>query len=409
MITEKAPLVLLASQDPGFIEEVSAYLKDIESSSPSFSWEILSCTPPELTRYAGSRQPDILFLDLDSLPEKFAGLIGDITKVFVHSDVICSKTDLEVSEVLRLLKLGVKDFFKRRSLQNDFKEYLEKWKNTPRRSQAGSKEKGPSGKILAVFSPKGGSGTTLFAVNLAADLLRCSGQRTMVCDLSSGCGDVVTYLNLHPSYTIRDVLNHADLIDGSFLDGSLVRHASGLEVLAAAREDQEPVSSSNFMELQKIFSCLRAMSGYVVVDLGGRDVSLVQMVLSQADMIFLMGTLDMLSMKGMVSFFNKLRKMHFSQEKVTTVINRFDAKNQLNIIKDFEKNIGNTIAFRLPNCYALCIRALNEGKLLEDVQPRSALGRKIEEIARAVHGPDGPGAGSLKAHPAMSFLKKLGA
>jgi Flp pilus assembly CpaE family ATPase len=182
-----------------------------------------------------------------------------------------------------------------------------------------------------------------------------------------------------------------------------------LEILAAAREDQEAVSSSNFVELQNVFSYLRTMADYVIVDLGGRDISLVQMVLSQSDTIFLIGTQDVPSMKGMVSFFNKLRKIHFPFEKVIVVINRFNAKNQLDIIKDFEKHTGHTVAFRLPNHYALCMRALNEGKLLDEIQPGSILGKGIEEIAQAMRVPGGKDHTVAKKNPALSFLKRLGA
>ncbi|MFH1799595.1 MAG: AAA family ATPase [Candidatus Omnitrophota bacterium] len=407
MALEKKLYILLATRDQNFIGEVNACLK--QEGGGESPWEVRACAPVELSQYAGPKQPDVLFLDLESLQGDRVELVGEIVQVFDRADVICSKMHLEVPEMLRFLKVGVKDFLMRASLQKDLQEYLRKFKNTRRHSKEESKEKTPRGKILAVFGPKGGSGVTLFSVNLAASLLQCSGQRTLVCDLSSGCGDAMTYLNLHPLYTIRDVLDHADLIDNSFLEGTLIRHASGLEILAAAREDQEAVSSSNFVELQNVFSYLRTMADYVIVDLGGRDVSLVQMVLSQSDTIFLIGTLDVLSMKGMVSFFNKLRKMHFPFDKVIVVINRFNAKNQLDIVKDFEKHTGHSIAYRLPNHYALCIQALNEGKLLEDVHPGSALGKGIEEIAQAVRAPGKMEQPTAKKNLASSFLKRLGA
>lgn len=399
---------MLATRDQSFIGEVSACVKQCEKGPGGLFWEVRACAPVELPEYAGPKQPEVLFLDLDSLPTKRVELVEEIIKVFDRADVICSKVNLEVPEMLHLLKLGVKDFLMRASLPKDFPEYLRKFKSTRSDPSKDAKAGAASGQILAVFGPKGGSGITLFSVNLAASLLRYSGQRTLVCDLSRGCGDAMTYLNLHPLYTIRDVLDHADLIDNSFLEGTLVRHASGLEILAASREDQEEVSSSDFVALQNIFSYLRTMADYVIVDLSGREISLVQMVLSQSDTIFLMGTLDVLSMKGMVSFFNKLRKMHFPLEKVIVVINRFNAKNQLDIVKDFEKHTGHSIAFRLPNHYALCIQALNEGKLLEDVHPGSALSKKIEEIAQRVHASEKKERSTAKSNLALSFLKRLG-
>ncbi len=398
---------MLATGDPSLVGEAGACLKQFDGGG-EFAWEIRACVPSELPQHAGPQQPEVLLLDLDSFQGDRVELVGEIIKVFDRTDVICAKAKLEVPEMLQLLKAGAKDFLLRASLQKDLPERLKKFRKISHSVKPETEEKSREGKIFVAFSPKGGSGVTLFSVNLAASLLRCSKQRTLVCDLSSGCGDVMTYLNLHPPYTIRDVLDHADLIDSSFLEGTLVRHTSGLEILAAAREDQTAVSSSDFVGLQNVFNHLQTMAGHVIVDLGGRDISLVQMVLSQADTAFLIGTLDVLSMKGMVGFFNKLRKMHFPLERVIVVINRFNAKNQLDIAKDFEKHTGHTIAFRLPNHYALCIQALNEGKLIEDVHAGSILGKGIDEIAQAVCSPERRGHSVSKMNPALSFLKRLG-
>lgn len=408
MTVEKRPVILLATRDRGFSGEVSACLKQLGDAG-GFSWEVRSCVPAELPQHAGPNQPEVLFLDLDSLQGDLVELVGEIVQVFDKADVICSKAQLEVPDMLDLLKVGVKNFLTRASLQKDLQDYLKRFKSTRREPSKESSEGPLRGKILAVFGPKGGAGITLLSVNLAASLLRCSGQRTIVCDLSSGCGDVTSYLNLRPPYTVRDVLNHSDLIDNSFLEGTLARHASGLEVLAASREDQEAVSPSDFAGLQNVFSCFRTMAGQVIVDLGGRDFSLIQTILSQVDAAIMVGTLDVLSMRGMVATFNKLKKAHFPTDNIIVVINRFNAKNQLDIVRDFEKHTGHTVAFRLPNLYALCIQAMNEGKLVEEVHGGSVLGKGIEEIAQSLCVPGRPGQPTKKTNAALSFLKRLGA
>ncbi|MBU9889304.1 MAG: hypothetical protein KTQ49_05500 [Candidatus Omnitrophica bacterium] len=408
MSIEKRSLVLLVTNERRLFENVNACLKQCGPDVGPF-WEVLSCPPADLPQHAGPHQPEVLFLDLDSLQGDLVELVGEIAQVFDKAEVVCSKMRLEVPDMLDLLKAGVKNFLTRASLQKDLEDYLKKFKGVSRAPDLPYKEETARGKILAVFGPKGGSGITLLSANLAASLLSLSGQRAIVCDLSGDCGDVTSYLNLRPSYTVRDVLNHADLMDNSFLEGTLVKHASGLEVLAAPREEQEMVSSSDFTGLQRMFSCFRTMVGHVVIDLGGRDFPLIQAVLSQVDMAIMVGSLDVLSMRGMVSYFNKLKKFHFPADKVIVVINRFNAKNQLDIIRDFEKHTGKTVTFRLPNHYPLCIQALNEGKLLEEVHRGSVLGKGIGDIARAVCAPSETGPSAPKTNPALSFLKRLGA
>jgi len=233
------------------------------------------------------------------------------------------------------------------------------------------------------LSPKGGTGVTLLAANLGVSLAQKGSERIGICDLAPQVGDVVTYLDLSASYTLRDLIDNASRLDLSFLEGVTLAHASGVNVLASPRENQEPLNSGCATELQTILSLCRQTYDILLIDAGHTDPALLQLALMQSDLIILVGNSDVPSLKGLVFMLSKLTKLNYDPNKIKVVINRYDARNQLDT-KEFEKKTKHPIACQLPNQYSLCIEAINNGLPISKVQKTSNLARKISELAEMI-------------------------
>src|SRR5207237_8739911 len=92
-------------------------------------------------------------------------------------------------------------------------------------------------RLVVVFSPKGGVGTTTVAVNLALALAARDPDGVVLIDLAAAIGQVTTHLDVHPRLTIADLANELRATDEVIpLQTYLVRHRSGLQVLAAAAQ-----------------------------------------------------------------------------------------------------------------------------------------------------------------------------
>src|SRR3954465_483048 len=120
------------------------------------------------------------------------------------------------------------------------------------------------GRVITVFSAKGGCGKTTIATNLAAAI--ADGGRRSVCllDLDLAFGDVAIAMQLFPAHTIADAVPIADTLDATAIGALLTPHSPGLTTLVAPVEPGSadiptPVASG-------IMRLLRATFEYGVVD-----------------------------------------------------------------------------------------------------------------------------------------------
>lgn len=366
-------LVLIISDREPVQREVALQFKLAAPSQCTF----LLRPHQDAFRLSQSEIPKIVLIDLGDAPEAAYALVQRAVDHFVDAKIVGIGNPADVEQVVKLVRLGVKDFLRFPPEQREIKTLLGHF------AASISSVKSHVAPMVTVFSPKGGAGVTLLTANLAVALAKNRTMRVAVCDLSPQCGDVTTYLNVEPEYTVRDLMDNYQKMDLSFLNGVMLSHASGIRILAAPREDQEPLNSGCLTELQTVFTLLKQTYDIVLVDGSHTDNTLLQLALMQSDLIFLIANLDVPSLKGLVHSVHKLTKLHYTHEQIKIVMNRTNSKNQLDI-KEFEKKTRHAVACRLPNNYALCIEAINTGQSLHEIQAHAELTKKIGELAAMV-------------------------
>ncbi len=366
--------ILVVSDDHSFQTRTILHLKEIDQDSHSF----LSCPLSDAFEYAEIDQPFMVLIDLSGIEELDPNAIKKIVSHFPNSKLVGCGSLKDADSVIQLIKIGIKDFVK---LPFDMSEIQGLLNQSDSQPKAHTTKK--LGRIVTVLSPKGGTGVTLLTTNLGVSLAQKGSERIGICDLAPQIGDVVTYLDLTASYTLRDLMDNIPRLDHSFLDGVTLSHESGVNVLASPRENQEPLNAGNMTELQAIFLLCRQTYDILLVDAGHTDPALLQLALMHSNLIVLVGNSDVPSLKGLVFTLGKLTKLNYDPNKIKIVINRYDAKNQLDT-KEFEKKTKHLIDCRLPNQYALCIEAINNGLPVSKVQKTSNLAKKISELAEMI-------------------------
>ncbi len=388
---------MIISEDQAFQREA---LENIHASGAASRLQIVNASFGDFQQH---KKPEIVLIDLSE------GELGHVefAKNFCASmpgvKVICAGSNLNVDHVLYLLKIGVHHFLKTPFDHHEVNSLLfalTTESNNASASAAADKA-ARKGKIITVYSPKGGSGVTLLAINLAVELFKeKKDHRILVCDLAPQTGDVATYLNLNPKYTIHDLIENIARMDTSLLDGVLMNHESGIRVLASPALDQEALSVHYAREWESILQILKKNFDLIIIDSAHADESLLQHTLCQSDSILLMGNLDVPSLKGVLFGLTKLGRMHIEPERIKIIINRYNAKNQLDI-KEFAKNAKHPVECKLPNNYSVCIESINTGKPVSLHQAGSDLGRKIKELADEIMV-ELTKAETAKTHPALA-------
>jgi pilus assembly protein CpaE len=182
-----------------------------------------------------------------------------------------------------------------------------------------------NGRVIMVYSPKGGTGVTTIAVNLAITLNNDE-TRTALMDGNLQFGDVAVFLNEQGKNSIIDLASRTDELDPEVVEGVMIKHpASGLRVLTAPSrpEHAERVHGEQFAKLLEYMSRLYA---YVVVDTTHvlNDITLA--VLDQADLIVLVVTQDIPAIKNARLFLDLLNTIGVSKDRVCFLVNKYDKR-----------------------------------------------------------------------------------
>jgi len=218
---------------------------------------------------------------------------------------------------------------------------------------------GPRGKIVSVYSPKGGTGCTTLAVNLA---LALNGPDTKVAlvDGNLQFGDVAVFINEQGKNTVLDLAPRADELDADIVEEVMVKHsATNLHILAAPNRPEyaEKISSGQFSKLLEYLTHLYA---YIIVDTSPTLTDVTLATIDVSDIVVLVTSQDIPSIKNCRLFLDLLSNLGINRERVMFIMNRFDKKS--NITPDrVAENLKQEISLTIPLDDATAVRAVNRG------------------------------------------------
>ena len=232
-------------------------------------------------------------------------------------------------------------------------------------------------RIVVVLGPKGGTGKTLTATNLAV-ALQGIGNSVSLVDLDLQFGDVALTLGLPPESTIHDLAVSGGALDQEMLDHYLVRHTSGVKTLLAPnRPDHASAVSSEL--IREIFSLLRQVNDYVIVDTPpGFTAEVIQAIDASTDLV-MVGMLDSLSLKNTKLGLETLRLMGYENGAVKLVLNRAHSRVGISV-SDVISVLGREPDVYVPSDREIP-RAVNEGVTIVTSRPDSEAANAFRELA----------------------------
>lgn len=240
----------------------------------------------------------------------------------------------------------------------------------------------PGGRMLAVFSAKGGVGRTTVATNLAIGLKTLTGKRVALVDGNLLFGDIGIMLNLPTKKTICDLVPNIQLLEPELLEAILVEHSSGIRVLMAPPRP-ELADLINADHLRVVLNLLKTSYDYVVVDTLASFEDTVLAVLDLADLILVLTTLEMPAIKNMKLFLEVAEALHYPPEKLMLVLNRADSTGGIQV-GDIEQSIRFKVAANIVSAGQLMTAAVNQGVPVVLSHRDSPVARNLLDLARLV-------------------------
>jgi pilus assembly protein CpaE len=232
-------------------------------------------------------------------------------------------------------------------------------------------------RMVVVLGPKGGTGKTLTACNLAAALAEQQ-QRVALVDLDLQFGDIGLALGLRPERTIYDLASSGGSLDADKVQDYLVDHESGVRVLLApSRPDQ--AADVNVSLLRELYPILREEYDYLIVD---TPPGFTPEVIASVDLstdLCMVGTLDTLSLKNARLGLETLTLMGYPESQVTLLLNRANTKVGITPA-DAEVIIGRAPDITVPSDREIP-RAVNEGEPIVISRPKSEAAKAFRALA----------------------------
>jgi pilus assembly protein CpaE len=233
------------------------------------------------------------------------------------------------------------------------------------------------GAMICVLGPKGGTGKTLTATNLAA-ALGSRGERAIIVDLDLQFGDVGLALGLRPDKTIYDLARSGGSLDSDKLDAYLITHASGARaLLAPTRPDQASAVTVDF--LRDVFTTLRSMSEFLIVDTPPGFTPEVIAAIDSSSHVCMVGMLDSLSLKNTKLGLETLELMGYDPDRIAILLNRADTRVGITR-EDVDAIIGKSPSIFVPSDRMIPI-SVNDGVPIVMSDERAEAARSFRLLA----------------------------
>jgi pilus assembly protein CpaE len=233
------------------------------------------------------------------------------------------------------------------------------------------------GRVISVYSTKGGLGVTTIAANLAVCLAERAPGSTILVDLDTRQSDIATFLNLRPTYSVLDAFENLERLDESYLRGHLLRHPSGLMVLPGpTRMERVQLGGEQVRTgLEIICSCFAS----VVLDLRTTDTGTIA-ALEASDTILFLTSLDVCALRSGAGGLAVFRQLGLNLQKVKVVVMREDTGEDVTL-KNARDSLGVPIFWKTPSDYRAVVASINGGEPVVTGSPRSRIAKNLRQLA----------------------------
>jgi pilus assembly protein CpaE len=325
----------------------------------------------EITRL----KPMAAIISLGPESEQGIKFIKRLSSEMPRMAIVSAANNLSPELLLQSLRAGAREFLGLPINAQELKTVLDRVSEFCAGQVEAPKKKG---RMIAVFSSKGGCGTSFIATNLAA----ATAARTVLVDLNLQAGDLPLFLGVNPKYSFADMAENRARLDDALITSFVTPYSSNLSLLAAPKE----ADSADEIEPEHVFDVLRKLResyDYVVLDPQHTFDSITLAALDQSDEILLVLTLDIPAIRSTQRALEIFDRLGYPRQKVRIVVNRWSKQIDLDL-RQVEKFLGEPVIAYVPSDYQTAVTSINLGQPLVQSDPNCKIAMEIKRIARTV-------------------------
>ena len=341
-------------------------------------------------------QPDVILMDIN-MPDIDGITATEIIREQVpHSQIVILTVQTDPSYMRRAMLAGARDFLTKPPSVDEMigairragelaHEEREKSKTTftmkPGNGSA-PVSMNREGKIISVFSPKGGVGTTMVAVNLAVSLQREETPVVLV-DGNMEFGDVMVFVNQQAKNSIVDLAPRADQLDPEVIEEVTILHSpSGIKILAAPTRP-EHAENVNGEQFSKVLQYLCNFYSYVLVDCSSSLTDVTLSAIDISDLIILVTTQEIPAIKDSRMFLDLLKPLNISRDRLLFVMNKHDKRIGIKPEK-ISENFKQEIKVIIPFEEKVVLPSINRGVPFMMGEKAKSINRSFVSLTEAV-------------------------
>lgn len=347
------------------VEETRKLVKTLLSFDDRIDVIGEACNGKEAIDLSVSLKPDIVLMDIN-MPVIDGLKATESISIKAPKVVVIIMSVQKEQEYLRKAMLsGAKEYIiKPFDLNTSVNTIIEAYNKEQERKKyisinTSDKQQKKEAKIVSFFSTKGGSGKTTIAVNTAISIAKQTGKKVALLDLDLQFGDVSAMLDINPKNSLDNLIEEISNLDREILDEYMINYNSIFKVLCAPKKP-EYAEYINSTHIENILKILKEEYDYIVIDTPTNFSDTTLVALDNSDYIYLVTTMDLLSIKNVKLGFEVMDSLNYSDDKVKLVINKANQNYGIkykDLVEVFEKDVNITI----PEDNKTIINSINKG------------------------------------------------
>ncbi len=329
----------------------------------------------------GTLTPDLHIFEINGNPEEF-NLIQSRLDSGKYHEIFLTSEKIDPEMLMQAIRIGVKEFFPQPIKRSDVEQALKRFKE--RRASATPATHQKSGTLVSVVGSKGGVGTTTISVNLALTLAEQEKDRSVaILDMNTLFGEIPLFLEINPKYHWGEITKNIERVDDIFLMNVLSKHSSGVHVLPSPgylNGHQAPTPDI----MERLLGVMKRMFDYVVIDCGQSTDETALKTLQMSDEVLLISVLSLPCLANTSKLLRSFIDLgYLRKERIKVVLNRYISNSEISV-KDAIKGIGHDLFWIIPNDYGTTMSAINSGKSLPEIAPKSKIVKSFKQMSETM-------------------------